>query len=191
MISLHSGLIRADDDATAFLDRDWLGSTTDGPLMSLAARDAEEAAGRLLAVADRVTQLLEAAPAGGVEVLGDGLVARAVRAGLGAREAPDERPAAVVDCAGNPARLLDAIARVREMGVVVLAGEPVGRELAIDLYVDVHRRGLRLVGAPRPDVLAPVTDAPRVRAALDRLARVPSGAAPPADAAWFTVDPAR
>jgi hypothetical protein len=41
------------------------------------------------------------------------------------------------------------------MGVLVLAGEPGDRALRLDLYPDVHLRGLQVVGVPptRPDVL--------------------------------------
>jgi O-succinylbenzoate synthase len=181
MISLRSERLVADDGATAFLDRDWLGAGGDGPLPALSAPDAEDAAGRLLATVDRILGLVGHAPA---QVLGDGFVAGALRAALAA---PGERSEAVIDCAGDPDRLLDAIARVRDLGVVILAGEPVGRELAIDLYVDVHRRGLHVLGAPRPEALTPVADAARVRAALEQLARVPSGAAPPTGATWLAV----
>jgi threonine dehydrogenase-like Zn-dependent dehydrogenase len=180
VISLQSGLLRVVDGTNAFLDRDWLGGGGDGTLPALHAATAEEAAGRLLATVDHILGQVGQAP---TDVLGDGFVARSLRSAL---PAPGGRAAAVVDCTGDPIRLLELIRSVQDGGMIVLAGEPVGRELRIDLYVDVHRRGLRIVGAPRPETCAPVTDDARVRHALQQLEHVRPGAAPPA-APWFAV----
>jgi threonine dehydrogenase-like Zn-dependent dehydrogenase len=154
---------------------------------ALPAADAAEAAGLLLAGADHIARLVDAAPAGHVEVIGDGLTAVSVRAALSRRGARSARPAALIDCAGDPVRLLELIPRVQDQGVVVLAGEPQCHELAVDLYVDVHRRGLRIIGAPRPETHAPVTDETRIGRALEQLEHVQPGAAPPTAAPWFAV----
>ena len=175
--------------ATAFIDADWIRTSYGGPVPALEDDDRAAAAGRLLASADHIAGLVDSAPAGGVEVIGAGLVAHEARTLLGRRNGTGDRPAAIVDCSGDPAGVLDAIRRVCDLGVVVLAGEPLGRQLAIDLYVDVHRRGLRLIGAPRPGDLPPVQDDARVARALELLADVDPGAPVPADARWVAVSP--
>jgi len=89
--------------------------------------------------------------AGSVEVLGDGAFARALRARLGTGIPPagDARPAVVVETSGDAAALGAALARVDDLGTVVLAGPVAGAEpVALDLYADLHVRGLTLVGVP-------------------------------------------
>jgi threonine dehydrogenase-like Zn-dependent dehydrogenase len=56
---------------------------------------------------------------------------------------------AVIDATGDPAVLAELTAAVCERGVVVLAGEYLGR-VPFDLYPDLHLRGLTAVGIPRP-----------------------------------------
>jgi threonine dehydrogenase-like Zn-dependent dehydrogenase len=187
VISLRSGRLHADDGGTTFVDRDWLGPGGDGPIPALQAASAEAAAAQLLAGGDHIVSLLETAPAGRAEVIGDGLTAISIRSALAGRGAASAPPAALVDCTGDPVRLLELIPGLRDQGVIVLAGEPQGRELALDLYIDVHRRGLRIVGAPRPEAHAPVTDEARIRHALEQLERVRAGESPPA-APWFAVE---
>jgi hypothetical protein len=193
MIAVHAGVdgtlrVDGDDDAAevAFVDADWIPEGHEGPVPCIPAGDAAAAAGRLLASARHIVSLVADTP-GPVEVGGEGLIARSVRAALSDRGDGAERPAAVVDCSGDPAYLLDAIGRVSDLGLIVLAGEPLGRPFSIDLYVDVHRRGLRLAGAPRPDTLTPVEDPAAVERALAELAEATPGEPPPRGAAWYSV----
>ncbi|MEY2522866.1 MAG: hypothetical protein QOJ66_1431 [Ilumatobacteraceae bacterium] len=84
-----------------------------------------------------------------VEVVGAGALAGEVRRLLGERaRVPrmDERPTAIIETSGEPAALETALQRVDDLGTVVLAGPLPTRPLALDLYVDLHVRGLTLVG---------------------------------------------
>lgn len=85
-----------------------------------------------------------------VEVLGAGACADLVRLQLGARLAAGERGStAIVLHASAPAEIRSSLARLRDLGTLVLAcpGNP-GE--ALNLYEHLHRRGLRMLGAPRP-----------------------------------------
>jgi threonine dehydrogenase-like Zn-dependent dehydrogenase len=83
-----------------------------------------------------------------VEVIGDGGLAVALRAGLRSRPgAPRERPGAVIETTGDPAAIRDALQRVADLGTVVLAGPATADPVALDLYADLHVRGLTIVGA--------------------------------------------
>ncbi|HWI08496.1 MAG TPA: hypothetical protein VNT54_13390 [Solirubrobacteraceae bacterium] len=85
-----------------------------------------------------------------VEVGGDGPLAQALRARLGPRGAvAGARPMAIVETTGDPAAIQEALRRVEDLGTVVLAGPPPG-PAALDLYADLHVRGLTLVGAAPP-----------------------------------------
>jgi hypothetical protein len=191
MIAVHAGAggsLRLVGDGSAvevaFVDADWIPLGYEGAVPCIAAGDAAGAAGRLLASARHIVALLSET-SGPVEVRGDGLIAHTVRAALSDRGNGAERPAAVVDCSGDPTYLLDALGRVSDLGLIVLAGEPLGRPLAVDLYIDVHRRGLRLIGAPRPDTHKPVENPPALERALEQLADAPPGEPLPRGAAWY------
>jgi threonine dehydrogenase-like Zn-dependent dehydrogenase len=94
---------------------------------------------------------VEAVPAGGgaIEVVGRGALADEVRRLLAARvgsSRADQRPSIVIETTGEAAQLEAALRRVDDLGTVVLAGpQPVG-PLTVDLYPDLHVRGLTLVG---------------------------------------------
>lgn len=95
---------------------------------------------------DVLERALAALPTeGGVEVTGDGPLALAARERLAGRPA-QERPDVVVETTGDPDAILDAIARVVDCGTVVLAGPKLGEPVLLNLYTDLHARGLRLVG---------------------------------------------
>ena len=67
--------------------------------------------------------------------------------GVAARTSSETaRPAAVIDTTGDPEVIADATLRVADLGLLVLAGEAAGRQLDLDLYPDVHVRGLVLAG---------------------------------------------
>lgn len=93
---------------------------------------------------------LAALPAGSgsVEVTGDGALAAALRARLGARlgVAAPQPPRAAIDTTGDPAVIGDLLARVADLGTVVLAGPPPAGGVELDLYRDVHVRGLTVTG---------------------------------------------
>lgn len=88
-----------------------------------------------------------------VEVVGTGPLAQEVRRRLGERVRrghPDARPAAIIETTGEAAAVEAALQRVEDLGTVVLAGPLPNRPHALDLYEDLHVRGLTLVGVP-PD----------------------------------------
>jgi threonine dehydrogenase-like Zn-dependent dehydrogenase len=89
-----------------------------------------------------------------VEVLGEGDLAESLRARLGALAAGQSQPGAVIETTGEPDAIADALKRVADLGTVVLAGPPSADAGALDLYADLHVRGLTLVG------LAATTEAP-------------------------------
>lgn len=96
-----------------------------------------------------VADALGALPAspGPVEVLGDGPLARALRARLKSRAGgAGRRPVAVIETTGDVRVVQDALRRVADLGTVVLAGPPPPDPVALDLYADLHVRGLTLVG---------------------------------------------
>ena len=85
----------------------------------------------------------DAAP---VEVLGEGAAAAQLREALG--RPGDGRPAVVVDTTGDPARIADALERLDDLGTLVLAGPTPSGPVPLDLYSDLHVRGLTVVGVP-------------------------------------------
>jgi hypothetical protein len=165
-----------------YFDADWLpaGGSGELPMILVTAgelrttwnRDAvplghlSAKAGAALSLAAAAKDALAALDhvAGPIDVIGDGLIAQLVREGLGERfSSGSSRPAAVVDCTGDHELVLGAVARVDDLGVVVLAGPPPGEPLVIDLYPDVHLRGLRVVGvAPSLTASALVGTVPKL-----------------------------
>lgn len=84
---------------------------------------------------------------GPVEVLGDGALAAALRERLAARISHGSDAAgAAIDTTGDAAVIAAALARLADLGTLVLAAacEPA----PLDLYTDVHVRGLTIVGVP-------------------------------------------
>jgi hypothetical protein len=95
----------------------------------------------------RIASLLEGHER--VEIIGSGAVARALDRRLSRTRDPDSRPSAIVVLSHDEAVLTDALTRVDDLGVLVLAS-PATRSKDLDLYGDLHRRGLRMLGVPRP-----------------------------------------
>jgi len=98
--------------------------------------------------------VLAALPAGSnpVEVVGDSALARAVRSRLAERDTSGaDRPAAVVETTGDPVRIEEAIRRVADLGTVVLAGPVQPAADPLDLYSDLHLRGLTVVAIASGD----------------------------------------
>jgi threonine dehydrogenase-like Zn-dependent dehydrogenase len=127
---------------------------------------------------------------GAAEVVGRGLVAARVRQLVGDRgRLSDQAPAAVVDTTGDPVVIRSALDRVANLGTIVLAGESAGRELDVDLYSSVHRRGLVVVGVASPlvdfDEAGADPDEEDLAAWREELVEVPSGTTVSRDALWY------
>lgn len=84
---------------------------------------------------------------GPIEIVGEGPLADELRARLGdrARLHPDG-PSAIIDTTGDAAAVVSALQRVDDLGTVVLAGPQRSKPVALDLYADVHVRGLTIIG---------------------------------------------
>jgi hypothetical protein len=205
-------------DSFAYLDRDWLpesagpapslvfqppgvltwcgGAPVDGPTR---ADPDTTAALVILAIAQEAAAPVEDLPPSSVEVNGFGLIAMRVRTLVGKNvedvsERPSaERPRAIVETTGEPGAILDATRRVADLGIVVLVGETLDRRVQIDLYPDVHVRGLTLLGVSPASQLAQATfgrthtDDRAVQWCRDSLARVEPGGSLPRDAAWYVL----
>ena len=180
-------------EGAAYVDAEWTAAGAD-PVAALVVVDAESddradraAARALLCLAARAAR--EVGGARPVDVVGGGFVAGAVRALLGAADTGDgTRPAAVVDTTGDPERIREALSRLDDLGTLVLAGELAEGALELDLYPDVHVRGLRIVGVPLdPEGSLGADELPA--AALAYAAGVPPVAAatgaPLPPAAWY------
>ena len=174
--------------SVAYVDRDWVraeaGAEVPAVVVEAGAEDA--AAQTLLAVAQEAAVAVgDARP---VEVSGKGAVARLAAALLAVEpgHAP-ERPAAVVEATGDPEAIAGATGRLADLGTLVLAGEALGRRVRLNLYPDVHSRGLRFVG------VRPATAAREATADTDALAALPAavearpGVALDPEAAWYRV----
>jgi threonine dehydrogenase-like Zn-dependent dehydrogenase len=153
----------------------------------------------LLSVAQAVVAAVEHVLPNAIEIAGHGLIARQLRELLeapsakGGRSTRLEQPDAIVDTTGDPRIVVDATRRVAELGTVVLVGESLGRRAEMNLYPDVHVRGLTLVGiAPplkRAEALFAQTDAddPLVASCRDALVHVDAGTPLPPGATWYRI----
>jgi threonine dehydrogenase-like Zn-dependent dehydrogenase len=153
----------------------------------------------LLSVAQAVVAAVERVLPNAIEIAGHGLIARQLRELLeapsakGGRSTRLEQPDAIVDTTGDPRIVVDATRRVAELGTVVLVGESLGRRAEMNLYPDVHVRGLTLVGiAPplkRAEALFAQTDAddPLVASCRDALVHVDAGTPLPPGATWYRI----
>jgi threonine dehydrogenase-like Zn-dependent dehydrogenase len=102
--------------------------------------------------ASAVVAALGSAP-GPVEVTGNGALAEQVCRLLGSRvfsSTGDARPGAVIETTGERQALEAALARVDHLGTVVLAGPEPTEPWPLDLYAELHVRGLVVVGVPHP-----------------------------------------
>lgn len=154
-IHAHAGRVVAAElppGSAAFFDREWAPLDRAGSIPAVvvagpADQRVERAARTLAAIA---AAAVAAVPNRRVAVTGAGLVAAAARRQLAAEgrlaSPRDDAPAAVVETTGDPAKIVAATRRVADAGTVVLAGEPLERTYDLDLYSDVHVRGLRVVG---------------------------------------------
>jgi hypothetical protein len=193
--------------AVGYVDADWINARGDGSPPKLVWRegvlhwrdqervcedddDPDRVAGRaLLALAECAVSRVGSIGAGRIEVVGTGFLAALVRTLLGSKSIPPgSGPEVVVDVTGDPDELVAATRRLEPMGSLMMMGESV-RPLDIDLYPDVHVRGLRLVGLPPLlDVPFPVDTGPL----YEVLARHPPAVVGQHDAlagaAWYRIE---
>jgi hypothetical protein len=81
-----------------------------------------------------------------VEVLGASALAQTLIAQLGGRHVRGGgRPAVAIETTGELHLIEDALKRVADLGTVVLAGPSPRGPVTLDLYADLHLRGLTLV----------------------------------------------
>lgn len=161
---------------------------TRGPEVELPAGLTADRAAHLAfaSVAREAARAVDAS--GRTEVIGKGVVAAMVRRlvprSRGEGSGDDGPLRTIVDTTGDPAVLEAATNRLADLGTLVLAGEPLGRRLSLDLYPDVHRRGLRLVG-----VAPPLADPMVLVHACDGVVAEPpvpvSSGSPLAPATWY------
>lgn len=86
------------------------------------------------------------AEAGSVEVVGESALAESIRSRLDREPPPGGRPSAIVDATGNLEAVRRAMERVADLGTVVLAAPLDGSSAYLDLYADLHVRGLTVIG---------------------------------------------
>jgi hypothetical protein len=199
--------VRGTTHGTAFVDRAWL---AEGPLRAIVVRDdgevvgadgvtvldgttepaAELGAAAMFALAEAAVRAADAAPPGDLEITGSGLLADTVRrlAAERGREGGASRPSAIVETTGGQQEISGALHRLSDLGILVLAVPP-AEPVALDLYADVHVRGLQVVGVGiDPDTMREVIDSRRHESLLDRPPALARDGAPvdPA-AAWVEV----
>lgn len=168
-VPLRTVLEDLPDGGSAYVDRDWLStgaepSTTSvllhdpargfrfagGDWIDAAAGDPDDCAWACF----EALALDAAAAIGGarpVLVEGDGLLARRIRHHLpGGAAASGAAPVVAVDTTARSEGLVAASSAVADLGTVLLVATPMEGTLPFDLYQDVHRRGLRIVGVPGP-----------------------------------------
>lgn len=176
----------------AYIDGDWLPPTSGEVPSLVVGTDGDPdttAALAFLAVARAAVAAVEGDEP--VEVTGRGLIAQQVRALLEDRSRERGQPGAVVETTGDPGAIVEATRRVAALGTVVLVGESLGRKTELNLYPDVHVRGLKLVGVPShlqdAEALAATADPndPLVESCRQSLVSVSAGARLPPNAAWY------
>jgi hypothetical protein len=196
----------------AYVDRDWIPHSSGvvaaiipaenhelawcggAPVPVPSGIDLDTASAAALVGVARDAAAVEGLMTGPVEVTGNGLIAQQVRAltGNAVRWGDGERPQAIVDVTGDPAVIADATRRLADLGRLVLVGESLGRKVELNLYPDVHGRGLTLVGIAPPlqhtEFEAGIeADDPALGSCRELLVQVPSGAPLPPDCAWYRV----
>lgn len=173
--------------ALAYVDAGAVASAAPGEMLpAVVAERAEAALATLVAAAPGAAEVA-AATATRVRVLGDGLLARAVRLLLHERRVIDGRTAdVVVDAQGDAAEAIAALRELPRLGTLVLAAPLRTPSPALDLYADLHAAARRIVGVATP-ATAPPPDAAVARLAQISLLGVADGTRAPAGAAWYAV----
>lgn len=162
----------------------------DSPPVIPSDADSDLTAGRALAwTADRAVSAV-AGLSGTIDVVGSGALAGGIEELLRRRNGASQRsdrPAAIIVTEGRHEALLAATRTVADLGVVVIALETT-EPVALDLYPDVHSRGVTLRGVPGP--LAGADDSkhhPLETLYAEMLVRIPFGEPVRDGARWFRV----
>jgi hypothetical protein len=175
----------------AYVDSDWA-RDREGPVPALFVDGPEPdaaAARTLAAMAADVLELVVGVEPESIEVGGDGAVARLVRSLTGAPSRAAGVPVAVVDTSGTSVSVSDALRRVADLGLVVIAAA-VRDPLTLSLYPDLHVRGLELRCVGPAGEGAPVAaDATTVLS--ETLSVVHPGGSLDDSAAWYRIGPRR
>jgi len=172
------------DGGDAYVDSDQLPTSGEVRVEAVRGGCAVEAARVYAARAATLAALLRTVD-GPLEIIGNGITARGLRSLIPASslEGP---PGVVVDLTGDPANVAAATRRLRDLGTLFLAGFSGGRSLDLELYPDVHLRGLRVVGAPLDVDLAMTPEwPPELKLEGPRVVRL--GQPTPLGPAWFQV----
>lgn len=148
------------------------------------------AAAALEAVARAAAERVPEASLGAVDVLGTGLVAGEIRRLLRARGAAapaggKKRLRCCVDATGDPAVIQEALSGLDDLETMIVAGPLAGRTFTMDMYPDLHVRGLHLVGIG-PPLSDGTTPSPTAGASAPPVACGPTG--PFAGGTWFRID---
>ena len=169
MTSVALGVLlnRLGSGTSVYMDRDWIDAT--GTVSSAILVSGEElrlpsGAARLVnsidpdlavwtmidalakTVADVAVQH-DAAP----RVPGEGLLAARIRARIEPTDDSKAPYAVVVETTGSAAGTDRACSIVADLGTVLFAVTPLDGTMPYDLYPDVHRRGLSVMGVPDPN----------------------------------------
>jgi hypothetical protein len=152
--------------ATAYVDADWFGP--DGELLeaviveddgvhfltgpsAMAQGDRDLLGGAVLErIATRVVEATRARNLVDVVVPGRGLLATQVRQllGDGSTDTSGGSPACIVDTTGSPEVVTDLLSSLENLGALVAAGPVAGRTFPLNVYSDIHARGLHVIGIP-------------------------------------------
>jgi hypothetical protein len=105
---------------------------------------------RLVAVAEQIVRALPEGLTSRVEVVGEGLLANRLRDRLPESDTSGAaaRPSVIVDTSGSPERIVGALQRLDDQGMLMLTREAHGCGITVDLYADLHLRSLTIVGFP-------------------------------------------
>lgn len=187
--SVFSGPL--DEAEVAYVDADAIPSQGEAEVAAVVltqTADADADAARYVRARARSAAAALGEIGGPIEVMGSGAVAHVVRRLLRGRDGGGSAPAGIVELTGDPDAIVDATRRLADLGTLVLAGDPCGRSLTLELYPDVHLRGLRLVGVPDVDPGSVDSDADADDAVPD-LGDARLGRPAPAGSAWYRVLP--
>ena len=209
-----------DPGAVAYLDAEWLLPATGRALPHVLVapdgslrwgehatpgvgpeRDPDLASGLvLLAVArEAINAAREAIDAarpgpgnGSVDVIGSGVVASYIREALPrSADTTTEAPTVIVDTTGDPSAIIEATRRLATLGTLVLAGEAREPGFPMNLYPDLHVRGLHVIGVAPPlfDGRDDGTDALLPETFTRTLSEVSPGAVIADPRGWYRIGP--
>jgi hypothetical protein len=168
-VTLGVLLDRLPPGTAVYMDRDWIdhSETVDvssaiflqgeelqwpsGAVRSVNASDPDRAVWTMIDALARTVADLAVQQDVAPRVLGDGLLASRIRTRIATTDDTGVPPALVVETTGSPAGTSQACSIAADLGTVLLAATPLDGTMPYDLYQDVHRRGLSLIGVPDPN----------------------------------------